>query len=46
MKKKYLIPETTITWVSFETSILSNVEDISIRVYGSGAGEDDEDFWG
>lgn len=45
MKKTYLEPEVMITLVTFEQNILSNVEDLSMRNYGSGVGEDVEDFW-
>lgn len=45
MKKTYLEPEVVITLVAFEQNILSNVEDMNIRSYGSGVGESEEDFW-
>lgn len=45
MKKTYLEPEVMITLVTFEQNILSNVEDLSMRNYGDGGGEDVDDFW-
>ena len=45
MKKTYLSPEVEVNLVTFEQCILSNGEDLNIRAYGSGVGEDEEDFW-
>lgn len=45
MKKNYLEPEVAMMYVTFEQNILSNGEDLNVRVYGSEPGEDVEDFW-
>ena len=45
MKKNYLAPEAEVTFVTFEQNILSNVEDLSMRNYGTGVDEDVDDFW-
>lgn len=45
MKKKYLTPEVSMTYETFEQNILSNGEDLNMRDYGTGAGEDIDDFW-
>lgn len=45
MKKKYLAPIVGVDIISFEDNILSNVEDLNIRTYGSAEGESTDDIW-
>ena len=45
MKKIYLSPEAEVAWVTIEKNILSNGENLSMRDYGTGTGEDVDNFW-
>ena len=47
MRKQYEVPETEVTRVTIEHTILSNGENLNVTTYGSRGvvGDDTDGFW-